>query len=88
MEVILAGSGNYVTKLAKSVTFCSFVEIKRIGCTHHRLAYSLKFPAQRSVQGCWVVEENMFYNPLSPLTSLAVNSNNSLGRQVRTCPLR
>lgn len=29
---------NYVKELAKPVTFCSFVEIKRIGCTLRRLA--------------------------------------------------
>jgi len=51
MEVMLAGSGNYITKLAESVTFCPFVEIKRIGCTHHRPAYSLKFPSQCCVHG-------------------------------------
>lgn len=38
MEVMLAGSGNYVKELAKAVTFCSFVEIKRIGCTLRKLA--------------------------------------------------
>lgn len=30
MVVVLAGSGNYVKELANPVTFCSFVEIKRI----------------------------------------------------------
>lgn len=41
MEVMLAGSGNYVKELAKPVSFRSFVEIKRIGCTLCRLATAL-----------------------------------------------
>lgn len=85
MEVMLAGSGNYIKELAKPVTFCSFVEIKRTDCTLCRLATASSSHQNQCV--CAVGGGWWWGACFAHHSSEVLHPNNFFVGQVMSCPL-
>lgn len=83
---MLAGSGNYIKELAKPVTFCSFVEIRRTDCTLCRLATASSSHKNQCVWGTWRGGV-WWWAYFAHHSSEVLNLNNIFVGQVISCPL-